>query len=179
MALDPAPLRASLWIKPTAAARERCRAACERARGRNGGPRIEPHVTLLGGIDCAPDAAERRLRQLAARLPPFELQLDGIGLGHTHFQRLFARIELSPALRDARRLAEEVFERAPAEFVPHLSLVYGDSELDAGATQGFEELAGLRFSVESLHLVTAARGVPIEQWRELLEATLRPESSAE
>lgn len=94
------PVAASLWIKPAGPARDRCREACERARARHGGPHFEPHVTLLGSIALPADEAERRLQQLAQRLQPFELRLNGIGRGHTHFHRLFAEVELTPPLRD-------------------------------------------------------------------------------
>lgn len=173
------PLHASLWIKPTATARDPCRDACDRARGRYGGPRIEPHVTLLGGIESTPEDAGKKLKQLAARIPPFELKLKRVGIGHEYFHRLFVIVALTPELRDARRAAEEIFEQGPGRYDPHLSLVYGDQALDHSATAGFEQLLDLSFTVESLYLVTAARGVPVEEWRTLAESTLRPESGAE
>jgi len=174
-------LRAALWIRPPAPARAQLEAALDGARLRFGGPRFEPHVTLLGGIELPAAQAQPRLEQLAHGLKPFTIRLDRIDRRPgEYFRRLFLRVVPQPGLEAARRAAQSCFGGSDgADFEPHLSLVYGEAPITASDLAEFEALAGLDFQVESLCLVNAARDVPVEQWRTLAEATLAPEEGVE
>lgn len=174
-------LRAALWIRPPAPARATLEAALDSARLRFGGPRFEPHVTLLGGIELPAAQAQPRLQQLAHGLKPFTIRLDRIDRRPgEYFRRLFLRVEPRPGLAAARRAAQSCFDgKGGAEFEPHLSLVYGDAAVAVQELAEFETLVGLEFGVESLCLVNAAREVPVEQWRTVAEATLAPDEGVE
>jgi len=174
-------LPAALWIRPPAPARARLEAALDRARLRFGGPRFEPHVTLLGGIELAPQQAQPALQRLAHGLRPFTIRLGRADRRPgDYFRRLFLRVEPDPALEEARRAAQACFGGADgAAFEPHLSLVYGEADIRPEQLPEFDDLAGLEFPVESLCLVNAARGVPVELWHTLAEATLGPAEGVE
>ncbi|HVT37055.1 MAG TPA: 2'-5' RNA ligase family protein [Nevskiaceae bacterium] len=174
--------RLAVWIKPAGRARERLRAAALRARVELGGPTFDEHLTLLSGIEQPQEQAQRALVQLAGSVRPFAVRLGRCAHGRERMRSLYLRVLHSPELDDARRAAEKCFATGGDSFDPHISLVYGSSD-DAAkqrlCAQLEAGLADLSFTVESLHLVSASSAVPVQEWRELAEKTLRPESSAE
>ena len=93
---------------------------------RLGTPRFEPHITLSGG-----EAAEANIRArtsaLAARLAPVPVHLTRAGYTDAYFRCLFVHAARTPALLAARASAAIEYERPlDEEFMPHLSLVYGE-----------------------------------------------------
>lgn len=171
-------IRASLWIRPNGRALDEIQHAVRLVQDRCGGPGAMPHVSLLGGIERGQRDAEGLLRQLAARIKPFTItlgELDGYSTDFDYYRSFFARVDLTEELHAAQRLAHEIFEMNPPEdpYQPHTSLLYGKAD-DATKQRLKQELRGslqgLSFTATSVHLVNAAAGVPVKDWRSLAEA---------
>lgn len=168
-------VRASVWIMPAGPALEAIVKAARAARQRAGGPDVHPHLTLLKGIETTRDNAELKLKRLASRLTPFTIRLGRIAWKPEYFRCLYATAAPSPELAAAHRMAHEVFEMNPPEpFEPHVSLLYGS--LDEGAQKALAAEAGgslnVSFDAVAVHLVSAAYGVPVTEWRTLAERRL-------
>lgn len=174
-------IRAPLWVQPTGAARRRLEDAIAWAAAETGGPRFPPHLTLASSIELPREEAERRLKQLAARLEPFEIVLERIAWLDERHRSLFAAARRTPEVEAAHALAREVFELPDKPFMPHLSLLYGDypEALKRRLAARLETLAGLAFTVESVHLARAGKDQPESDWGSLAERTLRPMAGVE
>lgn len=140
---------------------------------RTGTPAFEPHLTLAGGIDAPTErAAVARVAPLAARLPPLPIRLTDVGTTGEYYRCLFIHAERTPRLERAYREACDVLEQAPGDFMPHLSLIYGE----LGAADKARIIADigarfdLAFTVERLALYSAAGPPP--GWRRIAELAL-------
>jgi hypothetical protein len=116
----------SLWLMPPPAVRERYAGLIDRLAARLGTPRFEPHITL-GGCDGTEAQAVARVTALAAHLAPVAVQLGPLETTEQYFRCLYLRAERTAALLGAHRQAALACGVEPdAEFLPHLSLVYGE-----------------------------------------------------
>ena len=168
-------LRGAIWLRPTGDALERINKAVRVAHKHGGGTPMQPHVTLLSGMETTRASAELKLKHLASRLKPFTVKLGRIEWRADYFRCLCAAVELSAELAGAQRDAYDAFEMKPAPpFEPHLSLLYGNLD-EATKKKLAAQLGGkldVSFEVRALHLVNASMGVPASEWRTLAEHTL-------
>ena len=152
-------------MMPPPAVGDRFRALIAELSRRSGTPPFEPHLTLTGIEAPTAAAACARVTPLAATLAPLPVRLTEIGMTAEYFRCLFIRAAPSPALLHAYRSACAALGRPPAEFMPHLSLIYGElapaakNEIAAGLGGRFE----LEFTIERLALYTTF-GLPPD-WR--------------
>ncbi len=168
-------VRASVWIRPTGDALDQIQKVSRLAHRHGGGSQVQPHVTLLFGMETTRASAGLKLKHLAARMQPFTIRLGKIAWRQDYFHCLYAAVESSPELAAAQRDAYDAFEMKPAPpFEPHLSLLYGN--LDAAVKKKLAAESGgtldLAFEVHAVHLVNASMGVPVTEWRTLAEHAL-------
>jgi 2'-5' RNA ligase len=115
----------SLWLMPPPAIRDRFAALIDMLSRRFGTPRFEPHITLAGIETTAADAIARTTA-LARQLPPVPVRLAHAGYTEQYFRCLFVCAERTDCLWSAHRAASSAYQQpAEADFLPHLSLVYG------------------------------------------------------
>lgn len=86
-----------------------------------------PHVTLLAGIpNDSLEAVFQKAHQVASRLTPFVITLEGFGIEGTYFRALYHQATPSLTLSEAHQIARDTFElEESASYMPHLSLLYG------------------------------------------------------
>jgi 2'-5' RNA ligase len=165
-------IRASVWIRPTGDALERVVRAIRIAHRSTNGPPIQPHVSLLGGIETTTASADLKLKHLAARLKPFEIRLGDIDWRDEYYRCLFVTVEPSEALERAHRLAHEAFEMMPPDpFEPHISIAYGnvDESVKESVAEDLNGRVDAAFTAMTVALVNASESVPIPEWRTLME----------
>lgn len=175
-----APLYA-LWLLLPPAERARFTELIRTLAEQHGTPSFEPHITLLGGISGAQDAVVATTAALARRIAPLHIQLAEIGQRDSYFQCLFVHAVPVPALLRANRDAREQFARGKdSEYVPHLSLVYGDLERTR-KTAIAAQLGGRfdrEFRVEELALVRYSRDDRPQDWRRVATFALPGDAAA-
>ncbi len=116
-----------LWLMPPPAVRRQFAELIGRLGRRHGGPVFEPHITLLGRFRNTPAGAEETAAELARELGPLDIRLTHTDYLDEYFRCLFVRAELTPALLRANQRAAKIFGQEPkAQYMPHLSLLYGD-----------------------------------------------------
>lgn len=165
----------AVWIRPTGDALDRIAKAIRLVHARGGGPQVQPHVTLLSGMETTRESAETKLKRLALRMKPFTIRLGRIDWRDDYFRSLFATVEPSEELAKAQRDAYDVFEMKPApRFEPHLSLLYGDIDETLKRELAAESGGSLNvaFDVTAVDLVNASRGVPVTAWRTIGERAI-------
>ncbi len=153
---------------PPAAVRERFGRLIDALSQRLGTPRFHPHVTLCGTGDYTEADVRARTAALAARLAPVPIHLTEVGYTEEYFRCLYIKAERSPALLAAHATACAHFGRpAVPDFMPHLSLVYG--ELSREQKEKIIAEIGRRFDLtfcaDAISLCWPA-GTP-ESWRVL------------
>ena len=161
----------SLWLSPPEPLYGRLSGLIGALASRLGTEAFAPHITLLSGL--AGDGLDARLLRLGRGLAPFEVRLQGVGLGTEFFHCVFAGAASTPALLAARSRATEVFGVGGSEaFDPHLSLAYGNlgSAEKNAARAAAGDLAALSFSVDSIDLMDT--GGEVARWRRLARVPL-------
>jgi len=164
----PTPPRYSLWLMPPAPVYDRFARLIDALSRRFGTPRFAPHITLAStGAELAGDAPARAAA-LAAELAPVPVRLLDVAHTDDYFRSLFVRAQRTPALLAAHRLAAARLGTEPAEdFMPHLSLLYG--ELPRDTKERLIEEIGRRFDVDftAAHLVLCLPAGAPQGWRTL------------
>ena len=129
-------------------------------------PVFEPHITLGGCADVSEQETVARVTRLANDLAPIPIQLAGVAYTDAYFRCLFFTADKTPELLAAYNAAATCMRSLPdADFLPHLSLVYGNVA-NAEKETIIEEFSGrlpITFVADSLALCLPV-GSP-EQWR--------------
>jgi 2'-5' RNA ligase len=162
-----------LWLLPSGAAERRIAGWIDRLSRDPGGPRFDPHLTLLGGLEGAEVRFAAATWRLAAALRPITLRFLGAESGDSRYRCLYLRVDGGGALASARREAIRLFGRArEAAFQPHVSLLYGDLPREARdrAAAAVGDWRGVACRAGRLRLVAAGGGPPT--WRTICEHVL-------
>lgn len=93
------------------------------------GPLFDPHVTLIGGFLGKEKALIDKTESVAKKISPFKLSLTDISYSSQFFQSLFINVKLDQQLVDIRNTLCKEFDFKEKNFIPHLSLIYGDYNL--------------------------------------------------
>lgn len=175
--IDTTPLvRASVWIRPNGEAFERLVKAIRVVRQRVEGPPVQPHVSLLGGIETSEAVAAIRLKRLATRLKPFQVRLGKLEWRDEYYRAFYAAVEPNEMLELAHKAAHDAFEMMPPDpFEPHVSLAYGklDDATRKALAEALDGRLDVTFTATAVCLVNASESVPIPEWRTVAEQPLQ------
>lgn len=163
----------SLWLMPEGRLYNRLKGTITQLSGRYFTPAFEPHVTLLGLIPGTKEEVVSKTARLASMLQPYEIRLRGVDHLDEYFRCLFVRVEKTPEVMAANTRAREVFgKRNDAEYMPHLSLMYGSltpvTKHNIISSIGREFNAA--FEAKSIHLYLTQGEV--KDWRRVREFPL-------
>jgi len=163
----------SLWLQPTGQAHNRLANIIKELSKQYHTPVFEPHVTLLGGLIGNQETLAARTVQLAKSAQPNIVILTTVDYLDEYFRCLFAVVEKTDWLTNLNAKARKLFhcEDAP-EFMPHLSLMYGNFSpttkqriiVELGST------LDTRFQVASVQL-WSTNGAP-QEWYQVQEFSL-------
>ncbi|MCY4459865.1 MAG: 2'-5' RNA ligase family protein [Albidovulum sp.] len=157
-----------IWLIPEAPELGILRGLIDRLASVGGGPRFEPHVTILSGI--ALDAADLkdRLKSDLEKFPKFEISLAATETGTDFFKAFYLVPEPSEILDSLRRRAEKLAEPdlIVSRFDPHISLAYGNfADTERQRMREITDRAlplAVRFKRASV--VRAAGSIPVASW---------------
>ena len=143
-----------LWLVPEGEALHRLQGVVDRLAEAHDGPVFTPHVTLLSPLAGEEASLIETNRRLAAGLAPFDLDLKVPEAGSTFFQCIYMRVAENPSLSRTREAAGKAFALPADNYMPHLSLYYGDASPDRRATilTAVPAQAKCSFPVESIQL---------------------------
>lgn len=119
----------SLWLEPTGDTAYKLQQRIKQLSKKFDTPLFSPHVTLLGGLTASKTELEALTDTLASSVTPFELKLTKAGYLNTFYQALFIHVEQNEGLNHLHDNACRLFdcpEEYKNEYMPHLSLLYGD-----------------------------------------------------
>ena len=161
-----------------------------------GCPSFAPHVTLAGGFRGSESDARARTAALASALvapgAPFadgvaSLRAKDVATGTRYHQCVYLRMEPTETLAAAHAAAARAFDLEPGNgngepYVPHLSLVYGETrdEIKADAADAATEalFCGVLRGFETREIVlwrTDVEDLTCESWARVERFPLVPE----
>ncbi|NNE33781.1 MAG: hypothetical protein HKN13_00995 [Rhodothermales bacterium] len=128
------------------------------------GPVFTPHVTLLSPLAGEQAALIETNRRLAAGLDRFNLDLTVPEAGTTFFQCIYMRVAENPSLSRTRQAAAKAFALSADDYMPHLSLYYGNVSPDrrAAILKTIPAQAKCSFPVGAIQLIRADSEQPVD-----------------
>ncbi len=153
-----------LWMVPVENPLRRLQGIIDHLAEVHDGPIFTPHVTLLSGLDADEASLIETNRRLAAGLEPFILNLTAPEAGTTFLQCVYMRVAENPSLSQARQAACQAFALPADNYMPHLSLYYGDASPERRATilAAVPAQAKTSFPVGSIQLIRADSERPVD-----------------
>ena len=156
----------SLWLTPDESTHDDLASLIADLAAEHGGPRFQPHVTLLGTVVGEEAEIVRLAGDIAAQTPPLHADFDGLGMEDVYFRALYLVVSKAPALMAANALARTVFASTrPEPFMPHVSLFYGDDPAEKKRSIGAAIRPRLPASCEILTLDVYLTDPPVEGWQ--------------
>ena len=116
----------SLWLQPSGDIAYKLQERIKKLSKEHGTPQFSPHVTLLGSLNASENELIPLTNTLASSVAPFELELTKAGYLDTFYQSLFIHVKDNSTLKQLRAKACQLFDRNEEDYMPHLSLLYGD-----------------------------------------------------
>lgn len=159
----------SIWLNFGEPSAGRLKTRIEQIAHRHGCPEFLPHLTLIGDIEAGLEEVRGVAAVFADKGVPPVLRVRSIDHSDRYFMALYLRVDIPPALREARESAARLAGHSACNLDdPHVSLAYG--ALDPGALEAELESLSLEFLqsdlvVRDISIVHSSKSVPIEQWR--------------
>ena len=121
----------SLWACPTGATKKSYTSIISGASSELETFEFNPHITLVAAIMTSAEDVVIRAKELAKELAPYSFEFDEISERDAYFQCVYAKMKRTKEVLDANALAKEFFpeRKTDPEYMPHISLVYGNFEL--------------------------------------------------
>ncbi|CAM9093653.1 unnamed protein product, partial [Laminaria digitata] len=125
----------SLWLVPREPARSTFQSVIDRLSSERTTANFGAHVTLIAGVEPEGGVAEvlSKAESLASELKAISAQVERTACKDLYFQSVFALLARDKALIDAHNAARVAFGQDPvegSEYMPHVSLLYGDLRMD-------------------------------------------------
>jgi 2'-5' RNA ligase len=157
----------SLWLVPAEPALALLQEAVKSTAKQHSGPVFKPHCTLLAGLSGSEDAVVQQTKELAAHLQPIQASIEALASKNLYFQSVFALLQKDPALLQLHKTATEHFQLPykEGEYMPHVSLFYGDAAEDTKAEirSGLQHVVGTSLSFDAIEVWSTAGAA--DEWR--------------
>lgn len=135
-------------------------------------PSFEPHMTLLGDIEVSEEEIMAGTKKLALMLKPFNLALGEVSFSTTYFQSVFVRVKSSAKLMQANLLAKQIFNIENTLFMPHISLLYGNHDMEAREKIAAEIKLPVDLSFQADKIIIIPTTENPKDWHHLAEVSL-------
>ena len=129
------------------------------------GPCFSPHITLLSGLQGNEKELIIKTSELAAKLTTLSVKTDVVETQDSYYKSLYLKIIETKLLLESRRQAESLFHPQPVdEFMPHLSLLYGNQseQVKRQIIASLKDKTRLDLLMDRVALVSAMG--PPEKW---------------
>ncbi|WIA10617.1 hypothetical protein OEZ85_010799 [Tetradesmus obliquus] len=116
----------SIWIKPSGYMYNKLQQEIATQAKEYGAPLFEPHVTLLPDIQGDEEQIIATMQQLAQETKKFRINFLNVVQGSSFHKCVYILVAKEQAIMAAGAAAQQAFGKAPADYMPHLSLLYAD-----------------------------------------------------
>jgi 2'-5' RNA ligase len=94
------------------------------------GPVFEPHITIISGFKGNEKLLLNKAECFSKLIKPFYVSFKELDTSNHFFCSLYISIIKNLEIESARILAEKVFDIQMVDYMPHMSLAYGDYSKD-------------------------------------------------
>lgn len=122
-------MKYSIWIIPSEPVYGQIQKVIDELSEKYKGPRLEPHMTLVGGIDYDLPEIEKKIKRLSLKGKELSLTLGPVSFGTTYYQSVLVRVNSSAKLMQLNMDIKKILGLENNVFMPHLSLLYGDHSM--------------------------------------------------
>ena len=141
----------TIWVIPPEPVFSDVKNTIERLASTYQAPKFEPHMTVLGNIEKDFSEIEEKVRELTKNLEKLVLTLGPVSFSTTYFQSVFIRVSSSARLMQLNLDIKKLFDRENDVFMPHMSLLYGDHDMEARAQAASSvKISPATFTVDKL-----------------------------
>jgi 2'-5' RNA ligase len=159
----------SVWLEPCQSDRLQLQALITKCCGQFNSPVFEPHITLFGRVDADPAFAFSRLKDIVSTQRPIELSTVDILRSESPWKTLFIQFEKSGAVEYFQtKIDQELNQFRSYEFDPHLSLAYGNFDINESELDDISFPETIIFS----SVVLMAAPDEIDKWELIFQADL-------
>jgi 2'-5' RNA ligase len=116
----------SLWLMPSGTTYDQLSQTIQSLSKAHNTPVFEPHVTVLGSLQEKEGIVVARTKKLCEMLQPLTLRLDRIEYSAEYFRCMYYSVEKTTDLLSVYARACDIFRVSHGQYVPHVSLMYGD-----------------------------------------------------
>ncbi|GAV80560.1 CPDase domain-containing protein [Cephalotus follicularis] len=172
----------SVWALPPDDVSGRLRKLMDGLASEFGGPRFEPHVTVVGAISLTPDDALQKFKSACDGLKAYHVIVDRVATGTFFYQCVFLLLHPTAEVVEASAHCSGHFGyKSTTSYMPHLSLLYADLTEDEKkkaqekANVLDESISSLSFQISRLALYkTDTEDKTLKSWEKVTECSLIP-----
>ncbi|XP_030472164.1 cyclic phosphodiesterase-like [Syzygium oleosum] len=170
----------SVWALPTDDLAPRLRSLMGGLRSEFGGPRFEPHVTVVGAIGLTEGDAVSRFRAACDGLRAYTATVERVATGTFFYQCVYLLLRpTAEVVETSDHCSAHLGYKRPTPYMPHLSLLYGDltdeekKKAQEKANDLDGSLNGLSFLISRLALYkTDTEDKTCQSWEKIAECSL-------
>ena len=159
----------TLWLLPSEEDEAWTRRLIDDFASELGTEHFDPHVTILGGLTGLDAAREAEIAGLAKGHAAFDVEIAEVAFLPEVFRAFFLKLGAHPTFGALNRTAEGLGSIYPnSDFMPHVSLIYGEPELNvkqALRERLQESVRGRSLRFDRLAYVYSGKGIAIADWR--------------
>ena len=120
------PISYSIWVMPEGNIKDQLKNTIYSLSTDFGGPVFEPHITLVSSFVGNEKDLMQKTEIMSKKIKPFEIFFDRIAYLDNFFRSLFLTVKVNIGLELARDIACKELNWNDNDYMPHLSLTYGD-----------------------------------------------------
>jgi len=120
------PISYSIWLMPEGNIKDQLKNTIYSLSTDFGGPLFEPHITLVSSFLGSEKELLQKTEIISKKIKPFEIFFGHISYLDNFFRSLFITVKVSIELKTARDIACKELNCNDNDYMPHLSLTYGD-----------------------------------------------------
>lgn len=128
-------------------------------------PEFEPHITVVGGIQGIESVLEEGVQSLAEGQAVFDVKFTRTQCSTTRHQCVFLLVEPTAEVLSLHQESVEVFDVDDGMYVPHLSLIYSDMDVEERLDLAeLIDMSAFPSTVQVGELVLVKTTGPVSKW---------------
>ena len=152
----------SLWFMPGGSVYNNFETIIKDLAKKYNAPTFKPHITLIGSITDTDIFEKTEL--LSKKIKPFTIKIVKASYMFDYFRCVLALAEESPEIMGAANFAIEIFtDYNKRDYIPHLSLMYGDFS-EQIKQKIVKELGNINMELEVKDIKVVTSGNVPENW---------------
>nr|XP_023881913.1 cyclic phosphodiesterase-like [Quercus suber]POE73742.1 cyclic phosphodiesterase [Quercus suber] len=172
----------SVWAVPPDDVAARLRKLMDSLGSEFGGPKFEPHITVVGAVSLTPEDAVEKFRSACEGRKAYTATVDRVATGTFFYQCVFLLIHpTTEVVETSAHCCGHFGYKNSTPYMPHLSLLYADLTEDEKkkaqerASILDESSNSLSFQVNRLALYkTDTEDTTLKSWEKISECFLSP-----